>query len=33
MVHRALQDLSEINREIIILKDIQGLALEEIALE
>jgi RNA polymerase sigma-70 factor (ECF subfamily) len=30
-VHRALQELSEINREIIILKDIQGLALEEIA--
>jgi len=30
-VHRALQDLSEINREIIILKDIQGLPLEEIA--
>lgn len=31
LIHRALQDLSEINREIIILKDIQGLPLEEIA--
>ncbi|MGD9546061.1 MAG: RNA polymerase sigma factor [Candidatus Krumholzibacteriia bacterium] len=31
MVHRALQQLSEINREIIVLKDIQGLPLEEIA--
>jgi len=31
LVHRALQDLSEINREIILLKDIQGLPLEEIA--
>ncbi len=31
MVHRALQHLSEINREIIVLKDIQGLPLEEIA--
>ena len=31
LVHRALQGLSEINREIIILKDIQGLPLEEIA--
>ncbi|MCB1184094.1 sigma-70 family RNA polymerase sigma factor [bacterium] len=31
LVHRALQELSEINREIIILKDIQGLPLEEIS--
>jgi RNA polymerase sigma-70 factor (ECF subfamily) len=31
MVHRALQHLSEINREIIVLKDIQGLPLEEIS--
>lgn len=31
LVHRALGRLSEINREIILLKDIQGLALEEIA--
>jgi RNA polymerase sigma-70 factor (ECF subfamily) len=31
LVHRALQKLSEINREIIILKDIQGLPLEEIS--
>jgi len=31
MVHRALQRLSEINREIIILKDIQGRPLEEIS--
>lgn len=31
LVHRALQMLSEINREIIILKDIQGLPLEEIS--
>ena len=31
MVHRALRQLSEINREIILLKDIQGLPLEEIA--
>jgi RNA polymerase sigma-70 factor (ECF subfamily) len=30
-VHRALQKLSEINREIIVLKDIQGLPLEEIS--
>jgi len=31
LVHRALQMLSEINREIIVLKDIQGLPLEEIS--
>ncbi|MCP4570847.1 MAG: sigma-70 family RNA polymerase sigma factor [bacterium] len=31
LVHRALGNLSDINREIILLKDIQGLALEEIA--
>ena len=31
LVHRALRQLSEINREIILLKDIQGLPLEDIA--
>jgi len=31
LVHRAMQELSEINREIIVLKDIQGLPLESIA--
>ncbi len=31
LVFDAMQDLSEINREIILLKDIQGLPLEEIA--
>lgn len=31
LVYRALQKLSEINREMILLKDVQGLALEEIA--
>ena len=31
LVHRALQRLSGINREIIVLKDIQGLPLEEIS--
>jgi len=31
LVHRALQKLSEINREIIVLKDIQGLPLDEIS--
>jgi len=31
LVHCALQQLSELNREIILLKDIQGLSLEEIA--
>jgi RNA polymerase sigma-70 factor (ECF subfamily) len=31
MVHRGLQRLSEINREIIVLKEIQGLPLEEIS--
>lgn len=31
LVHRALKRLSDINREIIVLKDIQGLPLEQIA--
>jgi len=31
LVYRALQKLSDINREMILLKDVQGLALEEIA--
>ena len=31
MVHRALQGLTDLNREIILLKEIQGLGLEEIA--
>lgn len=31
MVYRALQELSEINREMILLKDIQDMSLEEIA--
>jgi RNA polymerase sigma-70 factor, ECF subfamily len=31
LVHRALQELTDLNREIILLKEIQGLALEEIA--
>ncbi|MFH1845657.1 MAG: sigma-70 family RNA polymerase sigma factor, partial [bacterium] len=31
LVYRALETLSKINREIILLKDMQGLALEEIA--
>lgn len=31
MVHRALQELTDLNREIILLKEIQGLKLEEIA--
>ena len=31
VVETALHSLSEINREIILLKDMQGLALEEIA--
>ncbi|MFN2371076.1 MAG: RNA polymerase sigma factor [Candidatus Krumholzibacteriia bacterium] len=31
LVHRAMERLSDINREIIVLKDIQGLPLEEIA--
>ncbi len=31
LVHRALQDLSEINREVILLKDIQGLPLDQVA--
>lgn len=31
MVHRALQELTDLNREIILLKEIQGLGLDEIA--
>lgn len=31
VVHRALAELTELNREIILLKEIQGLPLEEIA--
>lgn len=31
LVHGALQSMTELNREIILLRDIQGLALEEIA--
>ncbi len=31
LVHRALAELGEINREILLLKDIQGLSFEEIA--
>ena len=31
LVHRALQELSVVNREIILLKDIQGLPLDDIA--
>ena len=31
LVHRALQKMSQINREIILLKEIQGLTMEEIA--
>jgi len=31
VVHTALQQLTELNREIVILKDIQGMALEQIA--
>ncbi len=31
MVHRALQELTDLNREIILLKEIQGLGLEAIA--
>ncbi len=31
LVHLALQDLSEINREVILLKDIQGLPLDQVA--
>ena len=31
LVHRALQALSEVNREILLLKDIQGLSFEEIS--
>ncbi|MGD8395466.1 MAG: sigma-70 family RNA polymerase sigma factor [Candidatus Eiseniibacteriota bacterium] len=31
LIHRALQSLSEINREMIILKEMQGMQLEEIA--
>jgi RNA polymerase sigma-70 factor (ECF subfamily) len=31
LIHMALQQLSELNREVILLKDIQGLTLDEIA--
>ena len=31
IVHRALEKLSQLNREIILLKEIQGLSLESIA--
>jgi RNA polymerase sigma-70 factor (ECF subfamily) len=31
LVHRALRDLTDLNREMILLKDIQGLSLDEIA--
>jgi RNA polymerase sigma-70 factor (ECF subfamily) len=31
VVHRALRELTDLNREIILLKEIQGLSLEEIA--
>lgn len=31
LVHRALRDLTDLNREMILLKDIQGLTLDEIA--
>lgn len=31
LVHRALRGLTDLNREMILLKDIQGLALDEIA--
>jgi RNA polymerase sigma-70 factor, ECF subfamily len=31
LVHQAMQKLSEINREIIVLKEIQGLSFEEVA--
>jgi len=31
MLHRALEELTDLNREIILLKEIQGLGLEEIA--
>jgi len=31
MVHRALQELTDLNREVILLKEIQGLGMEEIA--
>jgi RNA polymerase sigma-70 factor (ECF subfamily) len=30
-LHLALRELSDLNREMILLKDIQGLALDEIA--
>jgi RNA polymerase sigma-70 factor (ECF subfamily) len=30
-VHRALQQLTDLNREMILLKDIQGLTLNDIA--
>lgn len=31
LIHTALQEMTDLNREIILLKDIQGLTLEEIA--
>lgn len=31
LVHRAMQELTDLNREIILLKEIQGLGIEEIA--
>jgi RNA polymerase sigma-70 factor, ECF subfamily len=31
LIHRALEELTELNREIILLKEIQGMQLEEIA--
>lgn len=31
LVHRALRELTDLNREMILLKDIQGLSLDEIA--
>jgi RNA polymerase sigma-70 factor (ECF subfamily) len=31
LLHRALQAMTELNREVIVLKEIQGLSLEEIA--
>ncbi len=31
LIHRALKEMTDLNREMILLKDIQGLALEEIA--
>ena len=31
LVHRALRELTDLNREMILLKDIQGLTLDDIA--